>query len=107
MTTPKKRLNFVAIIAGVLCVILLVAIMSMYFKYPPIIANKDSEIIAQKNQIDDINVNLTALQNLVNSLDAKDSYLQTELNGNVTALAKANAQITNLTQQINYFKATY
>jgi peptidoglycan hydrolase CwlO-like protein len=104
MTTAKKPLKFVAIIAGFLCVILLIAIMSIYFEYPLIVANKDSQIAAQQNQIDNISVNLTALQNQVKLLNSKVSYVQTELNGNVTALADANAQIANLTAQINFWK---
>ena len=107
MITTKKPLNLVTIVSVVLCLILLGATMSVYFEYASKVANRDSQISAQKNQINNINRNITALQNQLASINAQISILQTELKGNVTALAKANSQIANLTQDLNFWEMYY
>jgi hypothetical protein len=47
----KKPLNSAAIAAGVVCVILIVAIMALYFNENALLTNKDSEISSLKTQL--------------------------------------------------------
>lgn len=82
--SQKKTINSVAIIVGVLCVVLLIAMMVIYVNYNSMLQNKDSEIADLQNQI----------ANLQSQLNQKDS----DLNSQITRLER----FQNLTQEIFY-----
>jgi peptidoglycan hydrolase CwlO-like protein len=107
MTTKKKHLNYVTLVAVVLCIILSVAFLSIYFEYTSMVANRDSQITAQNSQINNIKGNITSLQNQLESLNSQISNLQAELKSNSTALTSANNQIGNLTAEWNYWFALW
>jgi hypothetical protein len=105
---PKKPLNIVAIGVGVLCFILLMALVAIYFDYSSIVTSKNNQISTLQTEL---NGNVTALatansqiasdQTQINAVNAQITTLQTELSGNVTALATANSQITTLDATIS------
>jgi peptidoglycan hydrolase CwlO-like protein len=84
---------------GVLCIILAVALVSIYFEYSSMVNNRDLQITDKSNQISNLQTSLNGNTSEINSLNDQITSLQNELlsvNANITSL---NAQVTSLTNQ--------
>jgi uncharacterized protein HemX len=109
--TQKKPVNTVAIGVGVLCVVLLIAVIAIYLNYTSMLNGKDSEINSLKTQLANAGItpNPNANQNqntsdkdaIIANLQNQISDLQNQLNQKNSDIDSLNSQIANLKNQIS------
>ena len=114
--TQKKPVNTVAIGVGVLCVVLLIAVIAIYLNYTSMLNGKDSEINSLKTQLANAGItpNPNANQNqntsdkdaIIANLQNQISDLQNQLNQKNSDIDSLNSQIANLNSIVNLQKYT-
>lgn len=121
----KKPINKVAIAVGVLCVVLLIAMMGIYLNYNSMLQNKDSEINSLKSQLanngitpnpsptpnpntgsSDKDAQIADLQNQVSNLQSQLTQKNADINSLNSQIASLNSQISDLQSIVNLQKST-
>jgi predicted PurR-regulated permease PerM len=113
MSEKKVVSRNVAIGIGVICIVLVVALVVIIFDYELTLNNKDSTITSLSEQVDSLNSQIESYNSMIASLNSQISSLQnqssslssqnTNLQNQVDSL---NSQITELNSQINTLNAT-
>lgn len=112
MSEKKVVSRNITIGLGVICIVLVVALVVMKFDYESTLNNKDSNIISLSEQNDSLNSQIESYNSTIASLNSQISSLQnqssslssqnTNLQNQVNSL---NSQITDLNSQINTLNA--
>lgn len=112
MSEKKVVSRNIAIGIGVICIVLVAALIAIELDYKSTLNNKDSNIISLSEQIDSLNSQIESYNSTIASLNSQISSLQnqssslssqnTNLQNQVDSL---NSQITQLNSQINTLNA--
>ena len=110
--TEKSFYKPFAVGVGVLCSILLIALVYAIVTYPSMLQDKDSQIAEKVSQINDLqtylNGNLSEIDNLdgqIKNLNANVSSLSSQLTDLQNQISSKNSQIDSLTLQRNQLQA--
>ena len=104
MATPKKPLNIAAIVAGALCVVLIIAVGAMYYEYNTAQSAYNSELQTYSNyqsSYSHSNSDYSSVQSQVSSLQSQVSQLQSQLNSAQGTSSSSNG-IANLQESTTW-----
>ena len=101
MSEKKVVGRSIAIGIGIICVILLIALVGVVANYTSIISGKDNSMVTKDSQIQTLTSQKNQLQTWLDGNKTLLTQTQTWLTGNLTLINTLNTQITNLQDQIS------
>jgi chaperonin cofactor prefoldin len=101
MSEKKVVGRSIAIGIGIICVILLIALVGAVANYTSIISGKDNSMVTKDSQIQTLTSQKNQLQTWLDGNKTLLTQTQTWLTGNLTLINTLNTQITNLQDQIS------
>ncbi|HYB93100.1 MAG TPA: hypothetical protein VED00_03045 [archaeon] len=106
MESPKKVVSRNAAIAlGVICILVLAALVGVYASYTSTINSKNTKITGLNSQITTLNTELSNNVSAVSSLNTQINTLNSELSSDSSSISSLNTQISNLNTEITSLKS--
>ncbi len=95
----------VALALGVICILVLAALVGVYASYTSTINSKNTKITGLNSQITTLNTELSGNISAISSLNTQTSTLNSELSSDSSSISSLNTQITSLNTQITSLKS--